>query len=142
MAAELNQDGIHFQYPENWHLERQDNETGWTVTLQSPQTAFFMVSFDSDLPDIEEMAGAAVEALREEYPDLEAEERVDTIAGQPAVGYDLSFISLDLTITGWVRSFFSSGGSVLLYWQATDLELNDIQPVLEAIRVSVQLEDE
>lgn len=142
MAHQIHQDGIRFNYPENWQLDRQETDTGWTVALQSPGTAFFMVSFDPSLPDLEQMAQAALEALREEYKDVDAEEKVETVAGQPAVGFNLSFISLDLTNTGWARSFYASSGSVLLYWQATDTELAGILPVLEAIAASVVVEDD
>ena len=32
MVAEFEDAGIRFKYPENWQLEREENEAGWTVT--------------------------------------------------------------------------------------------------------------
>ena len=67
MAAEFDYDGIRFRYPENWRLEREDNEDGWTVSVQSPETAFLMLCFREDQPDPAAVADVALAALREEY---------------------------------------------------------------------------
>lgn len=142
MAAHFEDGGIRFQYPENWRLEREDNEAGWTVSLQSPDTAFLMLCLREDMPSTDRLADAALDALREEYPDLEAEECVDSLAGQPAIGHDIRFISLDLTNTCWTRSFYSGRGTVLVLCQSNDLDLDKHEPVLRAICASIELEDE
>ena len=41
-------DGIRFQYPSNWQVARDDAESGWTVTVQSPGTAFFLLTRKND----------------------------------------------------------------------------------------------
>ena len=132
--------GIRFRYPENWQLEREDNENGWTVSVQSPGTAFLMVCLREDTPTTDEMADAALEALREDYPELEAEDCIDSVAGQPAIGHTVRFFSLDLTNTCWTRSFYSSHGTVLVLWQVNDLELEQSEPVLRAICASFEVE--
>jgi hypothetical protein len=142
MAARFDDGGIHFQYPENWQLEREENETGWTVSLQSPGTAFMMVCLREDLPTPDQVAEAALDALREEYPELEADDCVDNLAGQPAIGHDIRFISLDLTNTCWTRSFYSAEGTVLVLCQANDLELEEHEPVLRAICKSLEVDEE
>ena len=141
MAERFANNGISFLYPENWRLEREENETGWSVLLQSPDTAFFLLSLDEDGPDSEHVANTALEALREDYDDLEAEERVDSLAGQPAVGHDIRFFSLDLTNTCCTRSFYAGAGTVLAMWQANDLELDEVEPVFNAIRASLRVEE-
>jgi hypothetical protein len=142
MAARFDDGGIHFQYPENWRLEREESESGWTVSLQSPGTAFMMVCLREDLPTPDQVAEAALDALREEYPELEADDCVDSMAGQPAIGHDIRFISLDLTNTCWTRSFYSSEGTVLVLCQANDLELEEHEPVLRAICKSLEVDEE
>jgi hypothetical protein len=138
--AEFEQDGVGFRYPESWKLERDETETGWTVTVQSPQTAFFMLTFDDDMPAQELMAETALEALRSEYPELEADEAVESVAGQPAVGHDIRFFSLDLTNTCWTRSFYGGSGTLLALWQANDLELEEVEPIFQAIRASLHVD--
>ena len=142
MAAQIAEGGIRFRNPENWRLERENNESGWTVTVQSPATAFLLVSLNEDMPSTELVAQTALEALRTEYPDLEADECLDSVAGQPAMGHDIRFISLDLTNTCWTRSFYSGRGTVLVMWEANDLELDLNEPVLRAICASLEVEDD
>ena len=141
MAAMFDDDGIRFQYPENWRLEREDSEDGWTVTVQSPETAFLLLSVNAELPSSEDMLAASLAALQAEYKDLEYEDCVDSIAGQPAVGHDIRFISLDLTNTCWTRSFYSAAGTVLVLCQCNDLECDINEPVLRAICASLTVDD-
>jgi hypothetical protein len=142
MAAIFEEDGIRLQYPESWKLEREEEETGWTVTVQSPGTAFLMVCLRDDLPTPNDLAETALEALREDYPELEADEQVDTLAGQMAVGHDIRFFSLDLTNTCWTRSFYSARGTILVMCQTSDLELEKNEPVLRAICASLVAEQD
>lgn len=142
MVAEFEELGIRFQYPENWTLEREDNDSGWTVSVQSPGTAFWMMSLRADMPAPEEMAEAALGALREDYPDLEAEDCVEALAGQPALGHDIRFISLDLTNTAWTRSLYSPGGTLLILCQTSDLELEAHGPILRAISASLAVDED
>ena len=106
MAAQFEEDGIQLLYPENWELQRDETDSGWTISLQSPDTAFLVMSFDAEMPDPELMAQAALEALRGDYEDLESEPVVAALAGQPAVGHDVRFFSMDLTNSCWIRSFY------------------------------------
>jgi hypothetical protein len=142
MAAIFEDAGVRFRYPENWQLEREDNEDGWTVSVQSPGTAFAMVCLRKDLPDADELVDATLETLREDYPDLEADDQVEQVAGQPAVGHDIRFFSFDLTNTCWTRSFATARGTVLVLCQTNDLELENAGPVLRAICASLTVEDD
>ena len=142
MIKHFNEDGVSFHYPADWTLEREDGEHGWTVSLQSPNTAFLMVCLRDDHPDTDQLVGAALETLKEDYPDLEADARTDTVAGQLAVGHDIRFFSLDLTNTCWTGSFYTARGTVLVLCQSSDLDLERSEPVLRAICASLQLEDD
>ncbi len=137
MAARFDRDGISFSYPENWKMEPEDNAGGWAVTLQSPDTAFLLLSHYDDMPETEEVARTTLEAMQTEYPDLESDAVVESLAGQPAIGHDIRFFSLDLTNTCWSRCFVGPRGTVLLMWQANDLELAKNGPILQAICASL-----
>jgi hypothetical protein len=142
MAALFDDGGIRFRYPENWKLEREENETGWTVSVQSPGTAFMLISLREDMPTPDEVVETALNALREDYPELEADECVDTLAGQPAVGHDIRFFSLDLSNTCWTRSLNSAAGTLLILCQSDDLELDQHEPVLRAMCASLELDED
>lgn len=142
MVAQFEESGLRFRYPENWKLEREESESGWTVSLQSPDTAFLVIALDEEMPSIEEVAETALAALREEYPDLDADDCVDSLAGRPAVGHDIRFFSFDLTNTCWTRSFYVAAGTVLVMCQINDLELAKNEPILRAICASLEVDDE
>lgn len=140
MVAEFDGGGIHFRYPENWRLEREDNENGWVVAVQSPETAFMLLSVNGDMPNVDDVAATALEALREEYPELEADESTDSLAGKPSVGHDIRFFSLDLTNTCWTRCFYSPQGTVLVLCQTTDQEAEKNEQVLRAMCASLSVD--
>jgi hypothetical protein len=134
--------GVRFRYPENWRLEREETDTGWSVVLQSPDTAFAMISLNEESPSIESTAETALAAMREDYPELEADECVDSLAGRPALGHDIRFFSFDLSNTCWIRSFYCSRGTVVVMCQVNDLELDTNETVLRAICASLEVDDE
>src|SRR5262249_13104709 len=109
---------------------------------QSPGTAFLTITLDEEMPSADHMAQTALAALRDVYPELEADDCIDSLAGQPAVGHDIRFFSLDLTNTCWTRSFYCPRGTVLVLCQMNDLELETSEPVLRAICASLEVDDE
>ncbi len=142
MSQDYQEDGISFRYPDDWRLDREDSADGWTVLLQSPGTAFLTLTCDRSGTSTEEIAQAALEALRADYPNLDANPQIDTLAGQMAIGHDIEFISLDLTNTCWTRCFYSDAGTVLVLCQTNDLELEEYEPILRAICASLTVEEE
>ncbi len=142
MSRQFKEGGVSFSYPDNWRLEREESDAGWTVSLQSPQTAFVIVACDGNMPSAEDVAQTTLEALQSEYPGLEADPAVDTLAGQMAVGHDIHFFSFDLTNTCWTRSLYSDSGTLLVMCQANDLELEEYEPVMRAICSSLQVEQD
>jgi hypothetical protein len=141
MPAHFDDTGIHFLYPDNWRLERETSDDGWTVSVQSPGTAFLLLTVDENDSSPEEMLTTAREALQADYPDLEVEDCIDTLAGLPAVGHNMRFISLDLTNTCWTRSFYSEAGTVMVLCQCNDLESEVNEPVLRAMCASLKVGD-
>ena len=141
MPAQFDESGIRFQYPENWKLEKEQTEEGWTVQVQSPATAFLMLALREDRPEPQEVVATALAALREEYEDLEAEACVAALAGQPAIGHDIRFFSLDLTNTCWTRSIETLQGTLFLLCQYNDLETEINQAVLRAICASLEIDE-
>jgi hypothetical protein len=141
MAAEFDERGIQFQYPENWQLEEEEIENGWTVTLQSPDTAFWMLCVREDRPLPVDLLEKTLADLRESYPELESEPVNSTLAGHKAQGHNIRFFSFDLTNTCWTRSFESGQGTVLVLYQFNDLEAENYDSVLRAICASLRVEE-
>ena len=139
MAAIFEAGNVRFLYPENWQLERDESVEGWSVAVQSPGTAFMFVSVYPERPPVKRVLDTTISALREDYPDLEAEDAVEQIAYHRAVGHDIQFFSMDLTNTCWVRSFRTPQVTVLILCQTSDLELDFVEPVFRAIRASFEM---
>jgi hypothetical protein len=133
--------GIRFQFPGNWQTETEDAGDGWTVTLQSPDTAFVIVSLRPDADTAAQVAEEALSALRAEYPELDAEPVLDNLAGQPAVGHDIDFLTLDTTILCRTRCIETTAGLLLVMGQTSEFDREQNDPVLKAISASIQLED-
>ncbi len=134
-------EGVRFQHPGDWQLEVETEGESWTASLQSPGTAFLVVSYVPGVVDPDELVEAAVAGLEAEYPNLEKEDSVDTIAGQPALGVDVSFVHLDLTNTCWVRAVDAPGGALLILAQCNDDELDERGEILHAIMGSISADE-
>lgn len=141
MQEMFDRDGIRFQYPGDWQLETETDGDGWTASLQSPGTAFLVVSYVPGIEDPADLVSAATAGLAAEYPDLDAVDAVDTLAGQPAVGADVNFVHLDLTNTCWVRAVAAGAGALLVMAQCWDEELDDLGPMVRGIVGSITVDE-
>jgi hypothetical protein len=92
MTQHYEADGVSFDYPDDWKLDREESADGWTVQLQSADTAFLTLTCDCSGATADEIATAALDALKAEYPTLEVQAQVDSLAGQMAVGHDISIL--------------------------------------------------
>lgn len=141
MIQTFERSGIRFSYPTNWQIDTEDVGDGWTVTLQSPETAFVLVSLRPDAATAAQVADEALAALRAEYPELDAEPALDNLAGQPAVGHDVDFLTLDTPILCRTRCIETTAGPLLMMGQTSEFDREKNEPVLRAIGASLQLDD-
>ncbi len=143
MAAVFERSGVKFQFPENWAVETEDSDSGgWTVAVQSPVTAFVVVSLRTDGQTATEVADEALTAIRAEYADAEAEAVVESLAGRPALGHDIDFLTLDTTTSCWTRCVDTADGPLLVLCQVSDFDRAVNEPVLNAITTSLEIADE
>jgi hypothetical protein len=142
MSLQFERSGVRFQYPDDWTLEQEENDNGWLATVSSPETAFLLVSYHTDVDDPAGLADMALEAMRESYPELESETVMETLAGLPAIGHDVDFVALDLTNSCRIRSLAGPEGCLLLLSQCTDEELSGNGNALRAIGASLSVDDD
>jgi hypothetical protein len=130
--------GIRFLYPDNWKLDEDDALHGnRSVTVHSPGGAFWSITLHARATDPDELARAALEALRSEYPESESESIQEQVAGQSIAGYDFRFFYLDFVNTALIRGFRTPEASCLVLCQAEDREFDDLGPVFLAITTSL-----
>jgi len=143
MISEFNQSGVFFRYPANWTLEAENSgETEWTVSINSPSTAFILLSLRPDARDPADLADQTLEALKSEYKELDAENRVETIAGQLTIGHDIDFLTVDSAISCRTRCMETPSGPLLVMCQTSEFDREQNDPVLRAIIASLQVGDE
>jgi hypothetical protein len=134
--------GIRFEYPADWELEETEDGSVTTLAVQSPDgLAFALVTVDDSCPAPAEVADEALEAMREEYPGLDAAPALETIGGHPAVGHDVEFISLDMTNTCSIRCFRTPRRTALVFAQSSDLDAGENEAVLHDLRRSLEETD-
>ena len=81
------ENGLRFEYPANWELEATDQGEVRTLAVQDPDgLGFALITTDDSCPDPAEAADSALEAMRDEYADLESTPTLETINGHAATG--------------------------------------------------------
>jgi hypothetical protein len=129
---------IRFEYPADWELDVDDDGARTTITVQSPGgLAFAMVTLDETRPAPDDLADEALEAMREEYPGLDARPGAETIDAHRASGHDIEFISLDMLNSCAIRSYRTPRRTVLVFSQWSDLDDNNPEAQLRALRRSI-----
>jgi hypothetical protein len=137
MTAIYDKLGIRFQYPENWTLDEKDALEGEnTVSVYSPDGAFWSIVFHSGGVSPKDLAAQALKVMKKEYEQLDAESVQETVHGRKLIGYDLNFYCLDLTNTALIRAFGNSSTSYLILCQADDREFEEVEAVFRAITAS------
>src|SRR6185295_3354942 len=96
--------GVQFQYPGNWTVETDPSGDGWTATVTSPDTALLVFTLRPEAESPASLADEALAALKAEYKELDTEPAVESIAGRPAVGFDVDFLTLDTAVVCRIRS--------------------------------------
>lgn len=137
MPAIFSKSGIRFAYPDNWSLDEQEVEGAPTVSVASPEGAFWWLGIHPAHSDPAEIARAVLEGLKASYDNLDAEGVVEVVAEQEVIGYDINFFCLDLVSTARIRGFSTSDATYVMLWQAEDREFTQVRPVFEAITTSL-----
>ena len=133
--------GIQFQYPESWRLDEAEALAGeQSVTVYSPGGAFWSVMIHPATQDLQAVADAALETMKQVYADLDAEAVRETVAGVDLLGYDVNFYCLDLTNTALVRAGRTPRAAFLILCQAEDREFDQVENVFRAITQSLLVE--
>jgi hypothetical protein len=142
MAGIYDEAGIRFEYPESWALEVSEDGPVTKIEVQSPAgLAFAWVLLDESRPAPAEVADEALQAMRDDYPTLDAVPALETIGGHRAVGHDVEFISLDMTNSCAIRCFRTPRRTVLVFGQWSDLEGDEGDSLILGIRRTLEERD-
>ena len=140
MPSEVYEDhGVRFEYPSDWELEVTDDGEVTTVDVQHPGgIAFLLVRIDESCPDPDLVADSAMDAMREEYPDLDVVPVEETLAEHRATGYDVEFFSLDVSNAACIRCFHTPRRTVLAFGQWSDLGEENLPALVDGMLRSLE----
>jgi hypothetical protein len=143
MISEFNRSGITLRYPANWQIEDESSgDSEWTISIHSPDTAFILLALRPDALDPADLADQTLAALKEEYAELDAENRLETIAGQLAIGHDIDFLTVDTPIACRSRCLETVAGPLLVMCQTSEYDHEQNDPVLRAIVASMRVDQD
>lgn len=137
--------GVKLMYPENWEISEQFEGEGGepsSVTFESPEGAFFSLARYHGITDSNHVIQRAIEAMREEYPELEVEDcgSLTSNPGEAAIqnsmiesGADLSFYYLDLLITVRLVAMVFEGDVLLVQLQGESRDFDKLEPIFGAM---------
>ena len=132
------EDGVRFEYPPHWELEVTDVDEVRTVAVQDPDgLGFALITSDESCPDPAEVAESALEAMRDEYADLESTPVLEAIGDHAATGHDLEFFALDMTNSALIRCFRTPRRTFLAFGQWSDLGPDELADLVRDVVHSI-----
>jgi hypothetical protein len=139
MMSTYEDHGVRFEYPSDWSLEVTEHGPVVTVAVQEPDgLGFALITTDKSRPDPEDVAEAALEAMREEYPDLDAAPAMETINEHCATGHDVEFFAMDMANAASIRCFRTPHRTFLAFGQWSDLGEEDLPDRIRSVLHSIE----
>jgi hypothetical protein len=131
--------GVRFEYPSGWEVEVTDGGSEVTVAVQEPSgLAFVLVTTDESGPDPADVCETALDAMSEEYPDLDVVRVTETIGDHEVTGHDVEFFALDIANAASIRSFTTRHRTVLFFGQWTELGNQDLADIVRSMFRSLE----
>ena len=138
MPAVYQKFGVRLLYPENWSITDEEDE-GWprSVTLQSRDTGFWSLHVYPPGQELKPVVKELIEAIQAEFDDIEVLPAKETIGETPTTGVDLAFFYLDLLVEAKIRCLRTPSATLVWFYQAESREFEAMEPVFQAIAVSM-----
>ena len=138
MPATFEKNGLKFLYPESWSLtEFSEAAEFHEVSLESPEGSIWSVSVFPPEAQPQQLIDSCLEALKDQYEDLEAVEFAGEYNGVAAIGFDADFYCLDFLVTAQTRTVKHSGKTLSFFCQAESREFEKSLDVFNAITMSL-----
>ena len=129
--------GVRFQFPDDWELREEEKDREFTVTVSSPETSFWSLVLLFDRPQPEHVMESALEVFRQEYDELDIYPSNAPLCNCQTVARDIEFVCLELINSAFLRAFQTERFTALVLYQATDIELQNTNTVLNRISQSL-----
>ena len=139
MTATYQNHGVQFIYPENWKLIDQEDpdQRPCQIALESPSGGqWSVILFPTDRnPD--EVLAEAVQALGDQYEDLETSAAPPDFEPYPSTAVDGYFYCLDFMVMARLRVIETAKYTLLVWFQAESRDFDTNHQVFRAITTSL-----
>ena len=125
----MTNDAFPVPVPDGWTADRD----GGTLTLTSPDTAFWTLTAVPDGPNPAAAVEGALDGLREEYSDLDAVPLEGPPLAPGEASRDAEFFVLDAHVSARLRAFRVGGVTYVLFYQGTEKEVTARREELEGL---------
>jgi hypothetical protein len=133
---------LRFLYPENWRISEDDQgPMPWLISLETPEGGLWSVGIYPAQSDATELVSNSVQALKQQYEDVEVNEATSDVGGKTATGVDAYFYYLDFLIVAQIRVVATNRYTFVFYNQAESREFDKCMMVFHAIATSVVKND-
>ncbi|MEY4186186.1 MAG: hypothetical protein RIT02_1220 [Planctomycetota bacterium] len=135
--SEYSGHGVRFLFPGYWEVREERDGDDVILTAAADDSCFWLLRVIADRPSPEQVLQDCLQALQEEYEDLEQQQEPLLVAGRRALGCEVTFSCLELLNAAGFCSVRSGAATLLIWWQCTDHELADVRPVFQKMTQSV-----
>lgn len=130
--------GIQFMYPDFWEISEDVEGHDIIITISGTDSCFWTLRILPACPPPPQVVESCVSAYQEEYDDVEVEQTEHRLAEMPAYSRDLEFFCMELLNTVGLRSVRTAEFTLLVWWQGTQHELAECQPIFEQMTASLR----
>ncbi len=125
-------------YPENWRFTEDSGDDGPIgFTIESPDAAFFSLIRYPWNCSPREVLEQAIPAMNEDYDQFESNPIELDLGIADSRGAEVNFYCLDLLVTSQLKAFTIRPYTYLIQMQAEDRTFERMEPVFQAMLVSV-----
>ena len=140
MHRVFEQHGVRFEYPEDWILHEESSPGEVSITVNSPETSFWSLTLLFERPDPYRVVETVLDALREEYSEIDVYSSEERLGDNSTVARDVDFVCHELIGSAFLRAAVTPGFTLLVLYQGADFELDETQPILERVSKSLTWE--
>lgn len=131
--------GVSFEYPDDWEVDAQPGDRESAVTVQTPGSAFLLLTLIADRPSADHVLNSAQKALEEEYADCEVEVGDSAIPGVDAEVRGIDFTCHDLVTHATLQAYDAGRQTVFVMTQRADIEADEVDAGFRQIESSLRV---
>jgi len=133
--------GVEFRFPDFWELSEEEEAGSGDValTVTGAGTCFWTLRILRSRPSPDDLIRSCIDAFAEEYGEIDEYPASCRIVGEAAAGREIEFICLELVNSVGLYSARTNQFTLLVWWQGTDHDLQEVRPLLDQMTRSVRI---